>query len=131
MMTWPGCRNWQRTFLLGSPHRSKTRSARPLDPGQYSLLSCSRKIPVTQQDTTSSYWRCHVIRKFHRAAVIAVAMMVCATLSANDATAAEIKLVASSNAAMRSALSELAPEFERSTGHKVSMEFGPAPFLKG
>jgi molybdate transport system substrate-binding protein len=73
----------------------------------------------------------HMIKRFRQAAVIAFAMMVCASFSANNATAAEIKLVASSNAAMRSALSELAPEFERSTGHKVSMEFGPAPFLKG
>jgi molybdate transport system substrate-binding protein len=37
--------------------------------------------------------------------------------------AAEIKLLASANAAIRSALVELAPQFERSTGHRITMDF--------
>jgi len=62
---------------------------------------------------------------------VAAAMMLCATFfSVDNAMAAEIKLMASANAALRSALTEVAPEFERSTGHKVTMDFASAAPLK-
>jgi molybdate transport system substrate-binding protein len=42
--------------------------------------------------------------------------------------AAEIKVLAS--AALRGTLVQLAPQFERTTGHKVTMDFAPAAVLK-
>jgi molybdate transport system substrate-binding protein len=58
---------------------------------------------------------------------VAAATMLCAMLfDIGAATAAEIKVLASANAAVRSALAELVPQFERQTGHKVSMEFASA-----
>jgi molybdate transport system substrate-binding protein len=63
-------------------------------------------------------------------AVVTV-MMFCATFSdAASAMAAEIKLLASANSAMRSALVEIVPDFERSTGHKVNMDFASFNLLK-
>ena len=54
----------------------------------------------------------------------AAAMTFCVMVfGAGDAIAAEIKLLASANASLRSALTELAPQFERATGHKVTMDF--------
>jgi molybdate transport system substrate-binding protein len=50
--------------------------------------------------------------------------------SAGSAVAAEIKVLASANAALRSALTELAPDFERSTGNRVTMDFASAMPLK-
>lgn len=62
---------------------------------------------------------------------VAATMTFCATFfSADAAMAAEIKLLASANAAIRSALVELAPQFERSTGHRITMDFATALPLK-
>jgi len=62
---------------------------------------------------------------------LAAVMIFCATFfSTASAMAAEIKLLASNNSAMRSALGELVPDFERSTGHKVNMDFASANPLK-
>jgi molybdate transport system substrate-binding protein len=55
----------------------------------------------------------------------------CATFfSAASAMAAEIKLLASANSGMRSALVELVPDFEGSTGNKVNMDFASVNPMK-
>jgi molybdate transport system substrate-binding protein len=71
-----------------------------------------------------------MIRKF-RMTAFAAAMASCAMFfNAGSTIAAEIKLLASANAALKSALTELTPQFERSTGHKVTMDFASAMPLK-
>jgi len=62
--------------------------------------------------------------------VATIAMTFCAIFVASSVMAAEIKILASANAAMRSALTELAPQFERSTAHRVTMDFASAIPLK-
>jgi molybdate transport system substrate-binding protein len=70
-------------------------------------------------------------RKFHLAALIAATMIFGALVfGAGSATAAEIKILASANAALRGALTELAPQLERATGHRVAMDFASAMPLK-
>lgn len=49
-------------------------------------------------------------------------------LLANGAQAAEIKVLAST--AVKTTLEELAPQFEKATGNKVDITFGPAAALK-
>jgi molybdate transport system substrate-binding protein len=62
--------------------------------------------------------------------MLRVAMMLTATLvassiaPANDARAAELKVVAS--VALASALNELTPAFERATGNKLAIDYGLA-----
>jgi molybdate transport system substrate-binding protein len=64
-----------------------------------------------------------------RTAVTTALMMACAAaLSAGSAGAAEIKLIASPG--VRAALNELAPQFEKTTGHKVVMDFAVIAVLK-
>jgi molybdate transport system substrate-binding protein len=63
--------------------------------------------------------------------VIVAALALCAILfDAGGATATEIKILASANAALRGALTELAPQLERATGHRVAMDFASANPLK-
>ena len=63
------------------------------------------------------------------AGFILVALIVLAATSAgNDAVAAEIKLLASPG--VRAALSELLPEFEAQSGHKVVADFAVIAVLK-
>jgi molybdate transport system substrate-binding protein len=67
--------------------------------------------------------------KQFRTAAITTAMMACAAaFSEGSAVAAEIKLIASPG--VRAALLELAPQFERATGHKVAMDFDVIAVLK-
>jgi molybdate transport system substrate-binding protein len=69
--------------------------------------------------------------KFHLAARIATAMTFgVVVFGAGSVAAAEIKILASANAGLRSALVELAPQFERATGHRITMDFASAIPLK-
>jgi molybdate transport system substrate-binding protein len=70
-------------------------------------------------------------KKFHLSALLAaVTSFGAIAFGANNAIGAEIKVLASANASLRSALTELAPQFERSTGHKVAMDFASATPLR-
>jgi molybdate transport system substrate-binding protein len=66
--------------------------------------------------------------------MLRVAMMLTATLvassiaSANDARAAELKVVAS--VALASAPNELTPTFERATGNKLAIDYGLAANIR-
>jgi molybdate transport system substrate-binding protein len=66
--------------------------------------------------------------------MLRVAMMLTATLvassiaPANDARAAELKVVAS--VALASALNELTPAFERATGNKLAIDYGLAANIR-
>jgi len=51
-----------------------------------------------------------------------------ALMTAAGATAAEIKLMCSG--AMRPALEELAPQFERASGHKLAITYGSTNVIK-
>ena len=63
------------------------------------------------------------------AATITAAMMACATVfGEGSAVAAEIKLIASPG--VRAVLNELVPQFEKTTGHKVVMDFAVIAVLK-
>jgi molybdate transport system substrate-binding protein len=64
-----------------------------------------------------------------RTAAITTAMIACAAaFGEGSALAAEIKLIASPG--VRAALNELAPQFEKATGHKVVMDFDVIAVLK-
>lgn len=68
-------------------------------------------------------------RKLHVAAIVTVVMTFFAMIvGAISAMAAEIKLM--STAALTSPMRELAPQFERATGHRVIMDFGSVMPLK-
>jgi molybdate transport system substrate-binding protein len=68
-------------------------------------------------------------RKLQLAALIAATMAFSANaFDANSAAAAEIKLM--TTGAMRGALQELIPQFERATGHRVIVEIGVVVPLK-
>jgi molybdate transport system substrate-binding protein len=56
--------------------------------------------------------------------LLAVVMALLAGLSGGSASAAELKVA--SAAAMRAALQELAPAFEKSSGHKLAIEYATA-----
>ncbi len=62
------------------------------------------------------------------AVAFAVAILLPILGMPNDAAAAEIKLLATAGA--RAALSELLPQFEARTGHKVNADFAPFAVLK-
>jgi molybdate transport system substrate-binding protein len=62
-----------------------------------------------------------------RAAVMACAIVGCA--AGFSAAASELRLIGS--AGVRAALLELAPQFEKATGHKVATDFAPIAVLKG
>lgn len=72
-----------------------------------------------------------MVVKLYIAALAKVAVLVCATLiTTTNAMAADIRVLASANAGLVSALKELVPAFERSAGHKVTMNFASAVPLK-
>jgi molybdate transport system substrate-binding protein len=58
---------------------------------------------------------------------LAAAMLLCASIAPNHAGAADIKIL--SPGATEGALSELIPQFERSSGHKVTINYGPVGAL--
>jgi len=63
------------------------------------------------------------------AAAITAALMACAAVfGEGSAVAAEIKLIASPG--VRAVLNDLVPQFERTTGHKVVMDFAVIAVLK-
>jgi molybdate transport system substrate-binding protein len=59
-----------------------------------------------------------------RAIPLAAALLLCASVAPTGATAAEIKLL--SPGAVSTSLSELMPQFEQSSGHKVTVGYSPA-----
>jgi molybdate transport system substrate-binding protein len=59
-----------------------------------------------------------------RAISLAAALLLCASAAASDASAAEIKLM--SPGAVSTSLAELIPQFEKSSGHKVTVGYSPA-----
>jgi len=64
-------------------------------------------------------------------AALAAAATVCATVfGAATSMAADLKILSTANAAIRGALTELAPQFEKSTGHRISVEYASALPLK-
>ena len=63
------------------------------------------------------------MKKTFAAGVVALAIVM-----AGDAGAAELKLLISNG--MKEAVHDLAPQFERATGHKLSIRYGTAAFLQ-
>src|SRR5262245_35639595 len=59
-----------------------------------------------------------------RAISLAAALLLGASIAANDAGAADIKL--GSPAAVSASLDVLVPQFEQSSGHKVTVGYSPA-----
>jgi molybdate transport system substrate-binding protein len=59
-----------------------------------------------------------------RAAIAAIAVFLTAAMAPTTSNAAEIKLFAAG--ALRQMLSELLPQFEQDTGHRVSATYGTA-----
>src|SRR4051812_22641647 len=66
------------------------------------------------------------MRKLVLTAVLAALWSMCAVTT--EIKAAEIRVLSSNG--MREAVVELAPQFERSTGHKVSIRYDTAAFLQ-
>jgi molybdate transport system substrate-binding protein len=64
------------------------------------------------------------------AAVAAAATVFATAFSAENSVAAELKILSTANAAIRGALTELAPRFEKSTGHRITVEYASALPLK-
>lgn len=63
-----------------------------------------------------------------RAVAICGSVILVSTSTLGDATAAEIKVL--STIAVKAVMEELAPQFERTSGHQVSIEFGTSAVLK-
>jgi molybdate transport system substrate-binding protein len=60
--------------------------------------------------------------------IFAAGLVVLAIGMAGDADAAELKLLISNG--MKEAVHDLAPQFERATGHKLSIRYGTSAFLQ-
>lgn len=70
-----------------------------------------------------------MLRRLFRSVVLATAIMGCAAIfGAEGAVAAEIKLIASPG--VRALVNDLVPQFEKTTGHKVTMDFAVIAVLK-
>src|ERR1700726_3602784 len=63
----------------------------------------------------------------YRVISLTAAMLLCACAAANHLSAAELKIL--SPGATEGAFSELLPQFEKTSGHKITIEYGPVGAL--
>src|SRR5439155_21491642 len=101
-------------------------SALPSSQGCTGLARVDRWCSFTRPERNQARWLRDMMLKHMTMTIRSVgALMLALLLPASGATAAEIKVLSTGN--MQTILKELTADFERTSGHKLTIDYGSTP----